>query len=33
MVINVQLDDGAYMPERAHELDAGYDIRTPKRLV
>ena len=33
MVINVQLDDRAYMPERAHELDAGYDIRTPKRLV
>lgn len=25
----VQLDPGAYMPERAHESDAGYDIRTP----
>lgn len=25
----VQLDEGAYMPERAHELDAGLDLRTP----
>lgn len=28
--MKVVLDDGAYMPERAHELDAGYDLRTPK---
>lgn len=28
-VIPVQLDPGAYMPERAHELDAGLDLRTP----
>lgn len=27
--MNVMLDNGAYMPERAHELDAGYDLRTP----
>lgn len=27
--INVKLDDGAYMPHRAHDADAGYDIRTP----
>lgn len=27
--INVVLDDGAYMPERAHDADGGYDIRTP----
>lgn len=27
--IKVVLDKGAYMPERAHDLDAGYDIRTP----
>jgi dUTP pyrophosphatase len=33
MEIKVQLDKGAYMPERAHKLDAGYDLRTPKRLV
>ena len=25
----VQLDPGAYMPERAHELDAGLDLRSP----
>ncbi|MGN0194411.1 MAG: dUTP diphosphatase [Pseudoramibacter sp.] len=28
-IINVQLDRGAYMPTRAHDADAGYDIRTP----
>lgn len=27
--IRVQLDDGAYMPERAHDTDAGADLRTP----
>lgn len=27
--INVKLDEGAYMPERAHAWDAGADIRTP----
>jgi deoxyuridine 5'-triphosphate nucleotidohydrolase len=27
--MRVKLDKGAYMPERAHEDDAGYDIRTP----
>ena len=25
----VQLDEGAYMPERAHGLDAGLDLRSP----
>lgn len=25
--IKVQLDDGAYMPEKAHATDAGYDLR------
>lgn len=29
MKINVMLDDGAYMPEKAHNVDAGFDIRTP----
>lgn len=29
MKINVMLDGGAYMPEKAHEDDAGYDLRTP----
>ena len=26
----VTLDKGAYLPERAHEQDAGYDLRTPE---
>lgn len=25
----VQLNEGAYMPERAHRLDAGLDLRSP----
>lgn len=25
------IDDGAFAPEKAHEADAGFDIRTPKR--
>lgn len=31
--MKVKLDPGAYMPERAHEQDAGYDLRTPVRAV
>lgn len=27
--MRVQLDPGAFLPERAHEWDAGLDIRTP----
>lgn len=27
--ISVKLDDGAFLPERAHDTDAGADIRTP----
>lgn len=27
--VKVMLDEGAYMPERAHEADAGYDIKSP----
>lgn len=27
--MKVMLDKGAYMPQRAHEADAGYDLRTP----
>ena len=27
--MNVKLDKGAYMPERAHTTDAGADLRTP----
>lgn len=32
MTLNVKLDDGAYMPEKAHELDAGFDLRTPNEV-
>ena len=31
--MKVVLDDGAYMPERVHELDAGYDLRTPEDVT
>ena len=31
--IRVQLDEGAFMPERAHDTDAGADIRTPKAFM
>lgn len=31
--MRVVLDKGAYMPERAFEHDAGYDLRTPKDFL
>ena len=31
--MKVVLDEGAYLPKRAHKLDAGYDLRTPVRVV
>lgn len=31
--IKVILDEGAYMPERAHNSDAGMDIRTPVNII
>lgn len=30
--LKVVLDEGAFMPERAHSTDAGADLRTPKEL-
>lgn len=27
------LDNGAYMPSRSHEIDAGLDLRTPKAVI
>lgn len=33
MQINVQLDEGAYLPERFHNTDAGADLRTPIDLM
>ena len=32
-MLPVQLDPGAYMPERAHELDAGLDLRSPVSIA
>lgn len=32
MKIKIKLDDGAFMPTRAHETDAGLDIRSPKSV-
>ena len=31
--IRVKLDEGAYMPERAHDTDAGADLFTPKSFT
>ena len=31
--MKIVLDEGAYMPEKAHRADAGYDLKTPKRVV
>lgn len=33
MKLKIKLDDGAKMPTRAHEYDAGLDIYTPKSLI
>ena len=31
--MNIMLDKNAFMPERAHDLDAGYDLRTPIEIL
>jgi dUTP pyrophosphatase len=31
--MKVMLDNGAYMPERGHDGDAGLDLRTPKWVI
>jgi len=31
--MNIILDDGAFAPEKAHETDAGFDIRTPRDVI
>lgn len=33
MTMKINLDEGAYMPVRGYEADAGLDLRTPKRVV
>lgn len=31
--MEIMLDDGAYMPTRGHETDAGLDLRTPRHVT
>lgn len=33
MKVNVMLENGAFMPEKAYEADAGFDIRTPRDVL
>lgn len=33
MKINCVIDNGSYMPEKAHESDAGFDLRTPEYVT
>ena len=33
LTLAVVLDEGAYMPEKAHLEDAGFDLRVPKAYV
>lgn len=33
MNLKVVLDDGAFMPEKAHNADAGFDIKTPIKVI
>lgn len=30
--MKVKIDDGGYMPKRAHTADAGLDLYTPEEL-
>lgn len=32
MRIKVVLDEGAYLPEKAHKIDAGFDLRSPVNM-
>ena len=31
--MKIKLDDGAFMPERAHSTDAGIDLKSPHRVT
>ena len=31
--MKIKLDPGAFMPDRAHETDAGLDLRTPRPVL
>ena len=32
-VVKCVISDGCYLPIRAHDTDAGFDLRTPKRVI
>lgn len=31
--MKIKIDEGPYIPEKAHGADAGYDLRTPTRVL
>ena len=31
--MKIKIDEGSYIPEKAHGADAGYDLRTPTRVL
>lgn len=31
--MKIKLDEGAFLPERAHAADAGYDLRSPIKTI
>lgn len=31
--MKIYLDKGAYKPEKAHNVDAGFDLRTPRQII
>ena len=31
--IKVVLDEGAFMPDKAHREDAGFDLRVPEKIT
>lgn len=33
LTFDVVIDEGCYMPESAHDADAGYDLRAPEAFV
>lgn len=33
MIFDVVVEEGCYMPESAHDDDAGYDLRTPAPFI
>lgn len=33
MIFDVVVEEGCYMPESAHDADAGFDLRTPEPFV